>query len=261
MTVRKVLAGLGLLAATTLSANATIVEVHTNYGNFQINLHDEATPETVENFLKYVEDGRYIDTIIHRLVPDFVMQGGGFVFEGKIPLDAIPDYGQVKNEPVYSNVRGTVAMAKIGGFPDSATSQFFVNLEDNSGGSASLDTQSGGFTVFGEVILDGMTVVDAIAQLNRCGDTPMPDVSDEECQNSDYVPGNENFVMIENVTIVDSSKNTADSLDPVPNTSLDDQPVVPDPQPTPDPDSGGSSGGSLGWMSLLALASLRFRRK
>jgi peptidyl-prolyl cis-trans isomerase A (cyclophilin A) len=145
------------------SGENTVVEVKTSLGNFSIELFDSAAPATVANFLNYVEAGRYNGTFIHRSVPGFVLQGGFFVFNqllnevGGITLDP-----PVANEFNQSNSRGTLAMAKLGGDPDSATSQWFVNLADNG---ANLDAQNGGFTVFGQVIGDGMTVVDSIAGL------------------------------------------------------------------------------------------------
>ena len=122
------------------------------------------TPATVANFLAYVDSGRYADTIVHRSVPGFVVQAGGFaVSDDSLSLvDAVPQFAAVVNEPGNTNARGTLAMAKLGGNPDSATNQFFVNLADNSG---KLDAQNGGFTTFARILGDGMTVVDAIAAL------------------------------------------------------------------------------------------------
>lgn len=112
---------------------------------------------TVQNFVNYVEDGDYLNTIIHRSVPGFVLQGGGFKIAGiataqnpQNALSVIPTDPPVQNEfsRNRSNLRGTIAMAKLGTDPNSATSQWFFNLADNS---ANLDNQNGGFTVFGEV--------------------------------------------------------------------------------------------------------------
>ena len=120
---------------------------------------ERATKKTAKNFLNYVNQGLYNGSIIHRAVPDFVIQGGGFsVAEGVSPIESL---GPLKNEPGNSNVRGTVAMAKIGGDPNSATNQWFINLNDNSD---NLDEQNGGFTVFGEVLGSGMEVADFISQ-------------------------------------------------------------------------------------------------
>ena len=153
-----------LIFAST-SSFATVVEFTTSQGNFKVNLHDETTPETVANFLKYINDGDYNNTVVHRVVPDFVMQAGGFEFTGGFPLTPIATDSAIINEPVFSNVRGTIAMAKVANNENSATSQWFVNLSDNSGGTAELDTQNGGFTVFGEVI-EGLENIDNLSLIH-----------------------------------------------------------------------------------------------
>lgn len=130
-------------------------------------LFDQAgagAPETVENFLTYVNDGDYVNSIIHRSVPDFVVQGGGFTVE-ELSISEVPADPPVVNEFSVdrSNLRGTIAMAKLGDDPNSATNQWFFNLADNA---ANLDAQNGGFTVFGEVLTDAdLAPVDAIANL------------------------------------------------------------------------------------------------
>src|SRR5690554_811368 len=132
------------------SAQATIVQFQTVLGEFEVNLYDEATPETVANFLEYVESGAYENTFFHRLIPGFIIQGGGYYYdfdEGE-PL-SIKSKDPVVNEPVFSSRRGTIAMAKRPYDPDSATVEWFINLSHNH---ANLDIQNGGFTVFGEVI-------------------------------------------------------------------------------------------------------------
>jgi len=157
------------LLAVTLAAptaHAVTFLYSTDLGDFEIDLFEDETPMTVDNFIDYFESGRYEDVIFHRSADQangdgFVLQGGGFTAE----LEQIPTFGPLNNE-VYerlSNVRGTVAMAKLGGDPDSATSQWFVNLDDNS---ANLDEQNGGFTVFGRVLGTGMDIVDALAALS-----------------------------------------------------------------------------------------------
>ena len=146
---------------------ATTVRMQTSLGDVDIQLLDSAAPATVANFLNYVNSGAYNNSFIHRSIPGFVVQGGGFAWS-----DAGNGvYGIATNAPVVnefsssrSNVRGTIAMAKVGGDPNSATSQWFFNLADNS---ANLDSQSGGFTVFGQVVGNGMAVIDAIAALYR----------------------------------------------------------------------------------------------
>jgi cyclophilin family peptidyl-prolyl cis-trans isomerase len=124
-----------------------------------IELYRNETPLTVTNFLKYVDRGSYNNSIIHRSAAGFVIQGGGFCLNGTALLE-IADDPPVQNEPGISNLRGTVAMAKLGDNPNSATSQWFINLVDNS---AILDAQNGGFTVFGQVLGNGMAVADRIA--------------------------------------------------------------------------------------------------
>ena len=154
-----------LLASLLFSAPASagiIVRVSTSLGDYSIELFDETAPLTVANFLGYVQRDDYNGTYLHRVVDNFVVQGGAYrfkLFEG--PID-IPVGPAVVNEFGASNTRGTVAMAKIDGEPDSATNQWFVNLIDNS---ANLDTNNGGFTVFGSVLGDGMQVLDAIDAL------------------------------------------------------------------------------------------------
>ena len=125
----------------------------------QPGLAERQTKKTAKNFLNYVEQGLYNGSIIHRAVPEFIIQGGGFsVTDGVSPIESL---GPLKNEPGNSNVRGTVAMAKIEDDPNSATNQWFINLNDNR---SNLDQQNGGFTVFGEVLGSGMEVADAIGQ-------------------------------------------------------------------------------------------------
>ncbi len=152
----------GVLACG-LPAGATIVRFDTSLGNVDVRLYDTVTPLSVANFLAYVTDGRYDGTFIHRSMYNFVVQGGGFSYDTEQELlGEVEAFDPVLNEPGISNVRGTIAMAKLGGDPDSATSQWFFNVADNS---ANLDYQNGGFTVFGGVLGDGMNVVDAINDL------------------------------------------------------------------------------------------------
>ena len=140
---------------------ATNVTVQTPFGDVDIELFDEEAPQTVANFLNYVNDGDYEDSFIHRSVPGFVVQGGGYIFVDNSPVD-IPTDPPVINEPGISNTRGTVAMAKPNGAPDGATSQWYINVDDNS---ADLDTANGGFTVFGRVTGNGMDIIDTINEL------------------------------------------------------------------------------------------------
>ena len=143
------------------SASATTVRVNTSLGDFSIELFDDVTPVTVANFLNYVNSGRFNGTLIHRSKPGFIIQGGILTCDSKdICLKPITTDATIQNEFSVSNTRGTVSMAKVGGDPNSASSQWFVNLADNS---KNLDDQNGGFTAFGRVVGDGMTIVDTIA--------------------------------------------------------------------------------------------------
>jgi cyclophilin family peptidyl-prolyl cis-trans isomerase len=140
-------------------ATNTIVRYDTNFGMIDVELFDTAAPQTVDNFLNYAATGRYQDVILHRLAPGFVLQGGAFTSTfGIMPTDP-----PVVNEPNHTNIRGTVAMAKQAGDPDSATNQWFFNLNNNN--ASNLDNQNGGFTVFGRVIGDGMSVIDSVTGL------------------------------------------------------------------------------------------------
>jgi peptidyl-prolyl cis-trans isomerase A (cyclophilin A) len=162
----KLLLCVAVLFSLAKSAHGqTIVDVKTSLGDFSIELFDSAAPATVANFLNYVTSGRYDQTFIHRSVPGFIVQGGGFSLnESQQQLVPVAVDAPVTNEFNQSNTRGTLAMAKLGGDPNSATSQWFVNLADNG---ANLDNQNGGFTVFGRVLGDGMAIVDSIARLPR----------------------------------------------------------------------------------------------
>lgn len=160
---------LAVLAAALSAdaARATLVQVDTPLGTFTIQMLDDTAPGTVDNFLRYVADGDFDDSFFHRSVPGFVVQGGGFTYTDA-GVGAVPTDAPIANEFGTSNTRGTLAMAKVAGDPDSATSGWFVNLDDNGiNGSQpnNLDEQNGGFTVFAEVMGDGMEIVDAIAAL------------------------------------------------------------------------------------------------
>ncbi len=153
-----------ILAWPSVSA-ATTVRLQTTLGVIDIELFDTAAPQTVANFLNYVNSGAYVNSLVHRSVPGFVIQGGGYTWDSaRNSADTIPLNPPVVNEfsASRSNLRGTIAMAKLGGDPNSATSQWFINLANNA---ANLDNQNGGFTVFGRVTGNGMAIVDAIAAL------------------------------------------------------------------------------------------------
>ena len=228
------------------STYATVVEVRTVLGNIQVNLFDETTPATVANFLEYVNSGAYANNIVHRVEPGFVVQAGGF----QSSFDAVPTGTPVTNEPALSNVRGTIAMAKLGSSPNSATSQWFFNLADNG---ANLDVQNGGFTVFGQVIGDGMQVVDAIAAIDRYNQggafTSLPLID----YDGSSAIAEANIVLITDVVVVDYTTATNTQLNPATNTRINAS-------------SGGSSspssgGGSAGWLlALLAFVCLGRRK-
>jgi cyclophilin family peptidyl-prolyl cis-trans isomerase len=135
------------------------VIVETSLGSFQIALDREHAPTSVENFLRYVDAGHYTDTVFHRVIPTFMVQGGGYdTGFNKKPVQA-PIENEADNG--LKNLRGTVAMARTGD-PHSATAQFFVNVEDNGFLDHQAKDQRGwGYAVFGQVS-DGMDVVDII---------------------------------------------------------------------------------------------------
>ena len=232
------------------SANATIVQFQTVLGDFSVNLYDKATPKTVENFLAYVKSGAYNNSIMHRSVPGFIVQGGGY----KYPLADAPKSPSVINEPVYANKRGTIAMAKLGGQPNSATNQWFFNLADNS---AILDPQNSGFTVFGEVTGNGMAILDAMAALSifnaggALNEVPLRNYTTTDAANG-VARTDKNYVMILGVVVLDTNVDSAANLTPAKTTYT---PSAPD-------NGGGSSGGggSMGWASLMLLALLGFGR-
>ncbi len=168
-----------LLYPATVSAVASL-RMQTDLGGVDIELFDAATPGTVNNFMDYVNGGNYEGTFIHRRASVNtsgvdVLQMGGYVFDpamgiftnnaGVSHIPVLTGNLPVINEPGISNLRGTIAMARQAGQPDSATSEFFFNLIDN----IVLDTTDGGFTVFGQVT-NGMNVIDAISALERCRD-------------------------------------------------------------------------------------------
>ena len=134
--------------------------METTMGNIVLELDQEKAPITVANFLSYVEKKAYDGTIFHRVIPDFMAQGGGFAADmKKVPTDE-PIQNEWKNG--LKNGRGTIAMARLGGQPHSATNQFFINVKDN----IFLDKPSdgAGYAVFGKVV-EGMEIVDKIVKV------------------------------------------------------------------------------------------------
>lgn len=247
-TVSAACLGAGLLMAQ--AASATTVQFQTVLGDFEVNLFDKTTPKTVENFLAYVRANAYTNSIIHRSVPGFIVQGGGFKYTGKLPV-GIAQNPKVVNEPVYSNLRGTIAMAKLGSDANSATNQWFFNLANNA---ENLDRQNGGFTVFGQVTGNGMAIIDAMAALNRFNmggvlDTiPLRKYTATDNINKVPVTG-DNFMLITNIVVLNADPDTAASLNPTKNTLINEQKK----------DDGGS--GNMGLISLLMLSLLALSRK
>lgn len=262
------LTALGLAFSQT--SLATIVEFQTSQGNIQVNLFDETTPKTVENFLSYVNDAHYTNSVIHRSIPEFVIQGGGYTFDGDWPLTRLSPNAAIENEAVYSNVAGTIAMAKIGNNPDSATDQWFFNLVDNS---ENLDLQNNGFTVFGQIIGDESTAtLNRITALNLCsaGDlTGIPMVMEEDQVCADLASaGLENFVSIVNIDTISDDPTSANDLNPLltkyPDSDGDGVKDIYDAFPS-DPDRSEAEveeddGGSMTWLSLCLLGLFSVRK-
>jgi len=151
-----------LLFSSLAHAANPIVEFETNQGNFKIELYPDKAPKTVSNFLYYVDNGFYKETIFHRVISNFMIQGGGFTREMSEKKTQPPIANESNNGLV--NSAGTVAMARTND-PNSATAQFFINLIDNNFlNYTSPEPSSVGYCVFGKII-EGMNVVHKIGQL------------------------------------------------------------------------------------------------
>jgi cyclophilin family peptidyl-prolyl cis-trans isomerase len=151
----------------------TMVKLETTKGAIVIEVNETAAPVTAANFLQYIKDGFYDGTIFHRVIPNFMIQGGGFTPDMKQKTTRPPIVNEGKNG--LKNKRGTLAMARTND-PNSATGQFFINLVDN----ANLDysARNPGYAVFGQVV-EGMDVVDAIAKVKRGIKDSFQDVPEE----------------------------------------------------------------------------------
>ena len=152
-----------------------MIRFETSHGGFTIELFEKEAPVTVENFLQYVDDGFFDGTIFHRIVPGFVIQGGGLTADVANKQTRAPISNEAKNG--LKNTRGSLSMARTNDI-NSATSQFFVNLKDN--GFLDHGPRDYGYAVFGRVT-DGMEVIDKIAAVStgrRKGyqDAPFEDV-------------------------------------------------------------------------------------
>lgn len=161
LTVRRPVA-LSVLGRFSDPDTTSAQRVTTSLGSFDVILYPLATPLTVRNFLCYANGKRYTDSFFHRSLPNFVVQGGGYTQTTATGFRGLVKAAPVVNEPGISNLRGTVAMAKLPDLPNSGTSEFFVNVNDNS---ENLDSQNSGFTVFGRVPTTGMAIFDAINAL------------------------------------------------------------------------------------------------
>ncbi|TVQ39015.1 MAG: peptidyl-prolyl cis-trans isomerase [Wenzhouxiangella sp.] len=149
--------------AETETTEYPTVILHTNHGAITLELFEDKAPESVKNFLQYARDGHYDGTLFHRVIPNFMIQGGGFDAD----FNQKPTREPITNEADNGlpNVRGSVAMARTND-PHSATSQFFINVTDNGflNHRSKASGQAWGYAVFGQVT-DGMDVVDAIREV------------------------------------------------------------------------------------------------
>lgn len=193
-----------------LAGQATVVRLQTALGAVDIALFDNEAPLTVANFLSYVNSGAYNNSFIQRSIPFFVIQGGGYIMDSATGLRQITAGPPVANEfsASRSNLRGTIAMSKVSGNPDSATSQWFINLADNS---ATLDTQNGGSTVFGRVTGNGMAVVDAIAALTAVSAGGFSNLPVTSVPASGQL-GQSELVMVTATTVLPGAATASDSV-------------------------------------------------
>jgi len=152
----------------------TLVQFRTALGDIEVELYDQDKPITVQNFLNYLKGGYYQNGFAHRLVPGFVIQGGGYIITNST-IYAITNFSPIVDEfgvgQKYSNVYGTIAMAKLGGYTNSATSEWYINLANNT----SLDTNDTNnlFCVFGHVI-SGTNVLNAFNKFQSWTSLPAP---------------------------------------------------------------------------------------
>ncbi|GJL75318.1 peptidylprolyl isomerase [Nitrosomonas sp.] len=175
--------------ATSHAANPQVL-IKTNQGTVTLELYPEKAPKTVENFLHYVEDGFYKNTIFHRVIPNFMIQGGGF----DTSFNQKPTRAPVENEANngLKNEVGTIAMARTSD-PHSATAQFFINVANNAFLNFTAPHPRGyGYTVFGKVI-DGMEIVHQIAKTPTGSGGPFPG----------DVP--RNMIIIEDISVLSSA--------------------------------------------------------
>lgn len=224
---------LALLAAASVFAAAppagTMVRLHTTQGPIDMRLLDAQAPVTVANFLAYTRGGDYSDVFFHRSAwlgaPEpaaptpFVLQAGGFKWPSSASCcsfvagspNLVASRGTIQNEfsPARSNVRGTVAMAKVGNDPNSATNQWFINMTDNA---ANLDNQNGGFSVFARVTAPGMFVADRISKFDRLHNSAPIDNLPLQNWHTGSGVFRSNFVLINSVTELAVNPGTIDRV-------------------------------------------------
>lgn len=150
------------LPTTQIEENPTVI-LHTNFGIIELELFADKAPKSVENFIAYVKSGHYDNTLFHRVIPNFMIQGGGFDLDFQQKRTNEPVVNEADNG--LSNIRGTLAMARTTS-PHSATAQFFINVQDNTflDHQGTYSGQAWGYAVFGQVS-QGMDVVEAIRQI------------------------------------------------------------------------------------------------
>lgn len=192
------MAALMLVCSISTVRAGTLVTINTNMGEIKVDLFNEVTVETVNNFVNLITAGRYTNTIFHRsTTADFMIQGGGFTTN----YQAIPNNGMINLDYQIKNRRGTIAMARTNA-PNTASSQFFINTVDNSTGLGPGGWSADGYTVFGWVV-SGMDVVDAIEDLpiynfaGRTGNNAMGELPLRNYTQADYLA---------NVPITDANK-------------------------------------------------------
>jgi len=184
------LIGLAFAVVPASFADTVRVLMETSKGDITLELDSAKAPKTVENFLRYANEGFYEGTVFHRVINGFMIQGGGYDkdYQRKHVHDPIPN----EADNGLKNKRGTIAMARTMN-PDSATSQFFINHVDNPAlDHTSRDVRGWGYCVFGSVV-DGMEVVDAIAEVPT-------QVRDAGLQNAPEEP-----IVIERVTVLEAA--------------------------------------------------------
>jgi cyclophilin family peptidyl-prolyl cis-trans isomerase len=193
MSILKLLKPLVVLSAAAASPGALgadpQVDIKTNLGMIRIELYPAKAPKTVENFLQYVKDGHYNGTIFHRVIPNFMVQGGGFdkSMRQKPTRDNIPN--EAKNG--LKNDLGTLAMARTSA-PHSASAQFFINVKNNDFLNAASAQDGWGYAVFGKVV-SGMDLVMKMSQVSTGNSGGMGDVPREA-------------IVVESMTVVDAKK-------------------------------------------------------